>query len=405
MGVPHMLGSYRVVDLCDERGNLAAFVLAGLGADVVLVEPPDGCAARRRGPFAGDIEDPERSLTFWGWNRGKRSAAWDLDTAEGRAALAELCRDADVLFECGAVPVDLDALRAANPALVTVSISPFGGTGPKADWPATDLTVQAAGCQLAITGDEDRAPVRTAVPQAFLHAAGDAAVGAMLALAERSSSGLGQHVDISAQRSMTQATQSYTLAVPLGGAAAQRMSGGIKTGGLDVQLRWPCKDGFVSVTFLFGASIGPFTRRLMELIHEEGFCDEATRDKDWIDYTNLLMDGTEPIEEFDRVKAVIETFMLTHTKAELLQAASERMLLIAPVATAADVLASTQFAVAGLLRPRRRSGAQGRAGDRARPVGVAGGASAAAPGSSAASRRAHGRGRHAAVVRAAGGGW
>ena len=59
---------------------------------------------------------------------------------------------------------------------------------------------------------------------------------------------------------MMQATQSYVLAVPLGGAAAQRMSGGVKTGGLDVQLLWPCKDGFVSVTFLFGASIGPFTR-------------------------------------------------------------------------------------------------------------------------------------------------
>ena len=49
-----MLEHYRVVDLTDERGNLAAFILAGLGADVVLVEPPEGSAGRRRGPFAGD---------------------------------------------------------------------------------------------------------------------------------------------------------------------------------------------------------------------------------------------------------------------------------------------------------------------------------------------------------------
>ena len=81
MGVQTVLESYRVVDLTDDRGNLAAFVLAGLGADVVLVEPPDGSAGRRRGPFAGDLEDPERSLTFWGWNRGKRSVVLDLDAA------------------------------------------------------------------------------------------------------------------------------------------------------------------------------------------------------------------------------------------------------------------------------------------------------------------------------------
>ena len=127
-----MLGDYRIVDLTDERGNLASFVLAGFGADVVLVEPPGGSAGRRRGPFAGDVVDPERSLTFWGWNRGKRSAVLDLTTDEGQADLGALCADADVVIECGAVPVDLEALRAANPALVTVSITPFGSTGPKA---------------------------------------------------------------------------------------------------------------------------------------------------------------------------------------------------------------------------------------------------------------------------------
>jgi crotonobetainyl-CoA:carnitine CoA-transferase CaiB-like acyl-CoA transferase len=225
-------------------------------------------------------------------------------------------------------PVDLDELRAANPALVTVAITPFGETGPKAGWPATDLTVLAAGCQLAMTGDDDRPPVRTVVPQAFLHACSDAAAGAMVALAERANSGLGQHVSVSAQRSVLQATQSYVLAVPLGGTQAQRKSGGVKTGGLDIQLLWPCKDGYASVTFLFGSSMGPFSRRLMNWIHEEGYCDEATRDKDWIGYTELLASGREPIEEFERVKALVATFTGARTKAELLAAAVERDLLI-----------------------------------------------------------------------------
>src|SRR5918998_699690 len=105
-GWQQMLETYRVVDLTDERGNLASFMLAGLGADVVLVEPPAGSAARRRGPFAGGVDDGEHSLTFWGWNRGKRSVVLDLDTADGHAALSRLCSGADVVFESGAVPVD-----------------------------------------------------------------------------------------------------------------------------------------------------------------------------------------------------------------------------------------------------------------------------------------------------------
>ena len=165
-----MLERYRVVDLTDERGNLAAFMLAGLGADVVLVEPPQGSGGRRRGPFAGDGRDPERSLTFWGWNRGKRSVVLDLESDAGRDGLARLCAGADVVIESGAVPIDLAALRAADPALVTVSITAFGSNGPKAAWPATDLTVNAAACQLAMTGDDDRPPVRTAFPQSFPHA-------------------------------------------------------------------------------------------------------------------------------------------------------------------------------------------------------------------------------------------
>ncbi len=194
-----------------------------------------------------------------------------------------------MLIESGAAEVDLAALRAAHPALVTVASARSVRTGPKADWPATDLTVMAAGCQLAMTGDDDRPPVRTAVPQAFLHACGRRRLsGRSWRCAERSRSGRGQHVDVSAQRSVLQATQSTVLAVPLGGSAATRMSGGVKTGGLDVQLRWPCKDGHVSLTFLFGASIGPFTRRFMEWMYEEGCCDAATRDKDWLEYANLL---------------------------------------------------------------------------------------------------------------------
>jgi len=81
----------------------------------------------------------------------------------------------------------------------------------------------------------------------------------------------------------------------------------------------------------------------MRWVHEEGYCDEATRDKDWIDYANQLYDGREPIDEYERLKRIVNEFCRDKTKAELLEAARVRKLLIAPVATPDEVVHSTQF--------------------------------------------------------------
>jgi len=345
--------SYRVLDLTDERGQLCGKLLADLGADVVLVEPPGGSTSRTIGPFAGDEAGHERSLFHWAYNRGKRSAVLDLHDAAGRARLLELVAEADVLvesFDPGTLDrlgLGRDVLARANPGLVHVAITAFGSDGPKAHWPATDLTLAAASGYSSLTGDDDRAPIRVTIPQVFHHAAADAAGAALVALYERDHhSGLGQFIDASAQHSHSVCTQSFLLCHPGNSGAASREAGGIRLAGLDtkVQLLWPCLDGQVSVTFLFGVSMGPFTRNLMEWICEEGFCDEATRDKDWIDYGTMLYDGREPIAEYERVKQVVHDFLATRTKAELYRATFERRLLIAPVTTMAELLDSEHFA-------------------------------------------------------------
>jgi crotonobetainyl-CoA:carnitine CoA-transferase CaiB-like acyl-CoA transferase len=345
-----VLGHIRVLDLSDGGALLCGQILADLGADVVQVEPPGGAAARRLGPFAGGVAEPEGSLFWWAYARGKRGLVLDLETPAGQEALLTLARSADVLIE-SAAPGALaagglayEALAAANPGLVVVSITPFGQDGPRAAEAATDLTVLAAAGPLALTGDDDRAPVRVVVPQAFLHAAAEAAVGALVALHERAHSGLGQHVDVSAQQAATLATQAYLLATPVGANPATRIAGGVRAGPLRVEFTYPAKDGFVSITHLFGTTIGPATRRLMEWVHECGFCDEATRDKDWIAYTELLTTGREPLAEFERVKRAIAACTASKTKAELLQAARDRALLMAPVRTLAEVVESEQVA-------------------------------------------------------------
>jgi crotonobetainyl-CoA:carnitine CoA-transferase CaiB-like acyl-CoA transferase len=180
-----MLSPYRVLDLSDHRGIFCSFLLAELGADVVCVEPPGGSAARSQGPFAGDVRGPECSLFWWAYARNKRSVVLDSESPGERDALLRLIESADVLVESRTpgemerLGLGFEDLALLNPALVYVSVTPFGQTGPKADWAASDLTVFAASGALWLMGDEDRPPVRTSVPQSFLHAGAEAAAATL----------------------------------------------------------------------------------------------------------------------------------------------------------------------------------------------------------------------------------
>ncbi len=348
-----MLSAYRVLDLTDGGSLLCGQILGDLGADVVVVEPPGGARIRHFGWYAGDSNDPGQSLNWWALNRNKRGITVDLDTDAGRETVKELARDTDVLIE-SFTPGHLEsmglgyaALSAINPKLVVVSISPFGQEGPKARWAANDLTVMASSGALNMTGDSDRPPCVVSVPQAFLHAGAEAAVGALVALAAREKSGAGQHVDVSAQVAAMMATQATVLEHGWNAAPTQRMSGGVKFMGIPLQFVHPAKDGYVSVTFLFGSALGPFSRKLMEVMCAEGIVDEATRDKDWLNYTTLLIGGQEPVSELIRCTEAISEFTRSHTKDELFRMGIDRGLLIVPVAEIDDVVNSPQMAARG----------------------------------------------------------
>jgi len=231
-----LLSPYRVLDLTTERGLLCGQLLGDLGADVIKIEPPGGSPARRLGPFLDDQPHPDRSLYWWAYNRNKRSITLDIDRPEGRDLLKRLVPSADFVIESfnpgemAGRGLGYDDLAALNPAIIYTSISAFGQDGPKATYADSDLILMAAGGPLILTGDDDRPPVRLSVPQAYLHASTDAAVGALVAHHESILSGRGQHVDVAAEESVAMATQSYVLAASLGSVEARRMSGGVKIG-------------------------------------------------------------------------------------------------------------------------------------------------------------------------------
>jgi crotonobetainyl-CoA:carnitine CoA-transferase CaiB-like acyl-CoA transferase len=347
--VKKMLSHCRVLDLTTERGLLCAQVLGDLGADVLKIEPVGGSQVRQLPPYFQDQPGPESSVYWWAYNRNKRGITLDLEREQGRSIFRELARKADFVIESdnpgywSQRGLGYQELSALNPGLVVVSITPFGQEGPKANYADSDLIIMAAGGVLILYGDEDRAPIRMSVPQAYLHASVDAAAAALIAYYGRLDSGNGQHVDVAAQESVGLANQSNALTIPIRGEETRRMAGGAQLGSLRVPLVWDAQDGQITFVFLFGSALGPFTRKFVDYLYQQGACDQAMRDTDWIGYGAELLSGRVPMQDYDRRKAVIAEFFRHKTKAELFEAARERTLLIAPVSTIDDVLKNPQF--------------------------------------------------------------
>lgn len=349
-----MLSSYRVLDLSDRRGMFCGYILAHLGAEVIAIEPPGGSSARLAPPFRGDTGHADDGLWWQAYARGKSSCVLDLASGRGRERFLELAADADFVIEsfpraeADALGVDYERLATANPGLIVVSITPFGRTGPKADWPATDLTVWAASGAHILAGDSDRAPVRTSVPQSFLHAGADAAVAALIALQERHSSGLGQHVDISAQQSSAQAALAANLGAPNNsGLTVHREAGGL-AGTFPIRLTWPCVDGYVAITMLFGQAFTEPNRRLLAWVHEAGACTREDVDTDWgLELAAMVRQEASPEPYFELCRK-IGNFTGARTQAALFEEGLERGIYIAPAFDIAGLLGERQFHARGL---------------------------------------------------------
>ena len=203
------LAGIRVVDLSRAlAGPYATMMLADVGADVLKVEPPTGDDSRGWLPFASE-EPGAESAYFLSANRGKRSVRLDLKSAEGAERLRALCAGADVLVEnyrpgllarLGLDPADL---RAANPRLVTLSITGFGAGGPDGTRPGFDQIVQAEAGLMSLTGPVDGDPTRVGLPIADILAGMFGAFGVMSALRERETTGVGRAVETSLLAAVT----------------------------------------------------------------------------------------------------------------------------------------------------------------------------------------------------------
>ena len=187
-----------MVDLTTVRsGPTCTKILADFGAAVLRVERPGGEGRERVFYDGADL------------HRNKKSIAINLQDARGVAILKRLAERADVLVENyrpdvkRRLGIDYDALSRENPRLIYASISGFGQEGPYRDRPGYDQIVQGMSGLMWLTGTAETAPLRVGIPIGDLLAGYFAAMGILVALIERESSGRGQRVETSLLEALT----------------------------------------------------------------------------------------------------------------------------------------------------------------------------------------------------------
>ena len=207
MTAPKPLEGVRVLDLSRVlAGPWSGQLLADYGADVIKVERPGpGDDTRAWGPpWFGDPAQ-RMSAYYLSCNRGKRSVAVDIATAEGAALVRELAAEADVLLENYKVGqlakygLDVASLQAINPGLVYCSITGFGQDGPYAPNAGYDFAIQATGGLMSVTGEKEGTPgsqpQKVGVAVADLFTGVYATTAILAALVERGRTGRGRHID------------------------------------------------------------------------------------------------------------------------------------------------------------------------------------------------------------------
>ena len=193
------LAGIRVVDLTRILGGpYCTQILGDHGADIIKIEPPQGDDTRTWGPpFVGDT-----AAYFNGMNRNKRAMVLDLKQPAAREVLLCLLSGADVMVEnykpgtLEAWGIGRDVLAARFPRLVHASVTGFGENGPLGGMPGYDAALQAASGLMSVNGAPDGPATRLGVPIVDMVTGLNATIGILLALHERTRSGLGQWIDV-----------------------------------------------------------------------------------------------------------------------------------------------------------------------------------------------------------------
>jgi crotonobetainyl-CoA:carnitine CoA-transferase CaiB-like acyl-CoA transferase len=322
------LSTLRVLDLTEDAAEWCGRILADLGAEVIRIEPPGGSPGRRD------------QVGFALRNANKAGVVLDLDDPAGRSALLDLAADADILLESfshaqaqarALTPV---ALLQANPALVIVSITDFGRTGPHRDRVATEDVLAAAGGVLSRSGLPGGTPLLPPRGVVSLTVGVHAAWAALVAYVKRVRTGVGEHVDVSALEAVV---HGFDPGFGSQGSAAAGRSEAFPRGRPDAANFYPifsCADGHVRICLLA-------TRQWRAMFSWLGEPAE---------FADPRYDGIPArFEASDRLHPLIAALFADRSRDQLVAEGTARGVPIAGVLTVDEVLASEQFTGTGTL--------------------------------------------------------
>ena len=337
------LAGIRVLDLTNGPGEMCGRLLADLGADVLLIEPPGGMASRRAEPVIGGI-----GLRFAVHNANKRSEIIDWRGPSGRDRLLELARSADILIEnqrpgaLATAGLGLDELHRVNPLLVVTSITDFGQTGPYRHWVGTDWVHMALNSVLSRSGLPDQAPLMPPGRLADETASAQAAWATLVALWAARHTRRGEHVDVSVLETSVQ-----TLDTPYDLVGS--VTDGAPAGRPDARHQYPifrCADGYVRICVL---SQRQWRAMFTWLGEPAEFADPK------YDAIRTRFAAAASLHE------LIGKLFADKTRAELVAAGQQRGVPIASVQSPAEVLRSPHFRERGTwLEIRLPDGTAGR---------------------------------------------
>ncbi len=330
------LSGVRVLDL---SGNLSGAyctkLLADVGATVVAVDDGNGLGSALAPGHATFALDRDSRVAAY-----LRQAHVRVQGEDTRAkALAQLAHDADIVVESGALsPADVDALRAAAPAIVVVSIRPFGTDGTWAARPATEFSIQALCGSSIYRGFADRGPLYAAGRISEWLTGGYAAVATLGALRGAAVHGIGEHVDVAL-------TEVAFLCFTLFQNVQQAMGGPEPGRGVSIPSIEQASDGYV------GFSVNTPD-------HFRAYTDMLGR-PELADLPGILVPQQRQ-QYRDAMQAAADAWLSGRTRDEAVRLAADRRIPVAPVNTVPDLTTVPHFqarelfieADDGLLAPR-----------------------------------------------------
>ena len=228
-------------------------------------------------------------------------------------------------------------LRAERIAqLIYVSITPFGQSGPKSMWAASDLIGHVSGGLSSLVGDPDRAPLRPSVEQAYNITALNAGSAAMIALHARHLSGCGQHVDVSMQAAMANTLGNARLYYEMDGIITQRAGGARAFADRATRIIYPCADGYVAFVRVPASMI-----RLHHWMTAEGAEPQFDAER-WASIA-IAGDSLPTEAEVTELETEIEAFFAAHGAQALYESGQHFNVMICPVNTMQDIVDSPQL--------------------------------------------------------------